>query len=593
MASISSITLPDNTTYTLKDGSGDFVEKSGDTMTGNLYRKNNSMDTSATSIPSQLYSIIGFQDKNDRTIGYVQASEATNGSSLMDIGTRRYNSSTNQTNYLRLVMDKESNAAVQFSHPEAWREGLNVVNKAGDTMTGALTVPTVTLQADSNNIAWLKANTTNRNSTVLKIYGSDRTDGDAVLLSAGGLTIVGGGESAQSLYNEYVVNGTTTPGTEATMIGADTNIYITPNCQTIADKLEWVFDTNRTLRFPDGGQLSTWANGTVEIVSNPDTSTSKTNYKMALALKGENNYPLFRIYDGSSWGSYVGLLPMTGGTITGNITRKNTVMDNTATTLSAAQYSGYYATDKNDEIIGLLQTVQGTSGNTYTQVLSRHTDSSNANVDHYLRVGVDASGNRTLAVSDAALWRKTLGLGNTSTGALPVLVSQGGTGRTTLTADYFLGGNGTSAVQMWDADSAWEKLGRYRTKILYGNANSSGSNGTITLNDTVISSTMYMRVHFKDNNGKVVGSINVYDHDPGTVFCAFAVEAASRNSTVIRRTLYTIDSTGTKLTPSNGGYVQFSTTATSGESNTMTVTGTGNNTNYLRIYLVERIDVEF
>ncbi len=119
MASISSITLPDNTTYTLKDGSGDFVEKSGDTMTGNLYRKNNSMDTSATSIPSQLYSIIGFQDKNDRTIGYVQASEATNGSSLMDIGTRRYNSSTNQTNYLRLVMDKESNAAVQFSHPEA------------------------------------------------------------------------------------------------------------------------------------------------------------------------------------------------------------------------------------------------------------------------------------------------------------------------------------------------------------------------------------------------------------------------------------------------------------------------------------------
>lgn len=94
---------------------------------------------------------------------------------------------------------------------------------------------------------------------------------------------------------------------------------------------------------------------------------------------------------------------MTGGTITGNITRKNTVMDNTATTLSAAQYSGYYATDKNDEIIGLLQTVQGTSGNTYTQILSRHTDSSNANVDHYLRVGVDASGNRTLAVSDAAL----------------------------------------------------------------------------------------------------------------------------------------------------------------------------------------------
>ena len=75
--------------------------------------------------------------------------------------------------------------------------------------------------------------TSTRTSTVLDIRGATDTNGDALLISAGGLTVIGGGESPQSFYNL----GTLSPSAEQLYLTSDQDIVFLVNCQTIANRI--------------------------------------------------------------------------------------------------------------------------------------------------------------------------------------------------------------------------------------------------------------------------------------------------------------------------------------------------------------------
>jgi len=70
---------------------------------------------------------------------------------------------------------------------------------------------------------------------------------------------------------------------------------------------------------------------------------------------------------------------------------------------------GHYINDNADNLIGSFRPFYYTSGNLgIALVNSRIVGGSNA--ENYLRLSMDASGNRTVQVSDAAAWRSALGI---------------------------------------------------------------------------------------------------------------------------------------------------------------------------------------
>lgn len=120
--------------------------------------------------------------------------------------------------------------------------------------------------------------------------------------------------------------------------------------------------------------------------------------------------------------------------------------------------------------------------------------------------------------------------------------------------------------------SAWGEWIRQFEVQLYNNT--SGSTGTITLNESV-ENFEYIEIFFTDNNNKVGGSVKVYSPNGKTASLCI-VEAGSAVTTYFRRTSYAIS--GTTLTPdtANAGYVRISTA---------TPSHTGG-TNYIKIVRV-------
>lgn len=126
------------------------VSKAGDTMTGNLeidntspgeILKNTAMDVTDSSYASTVNST-GFRlrDKNGKNVVIITDRYFANGSTgLWMTGWKNVNGS-NIANSLGLYVDKNGNRVVDVSDSAIWREALNAVSKAGDTMTESLSV---------------------------------------------------------------------------------------------------------------------------------------------------------------------------------------------------------------------------------------------------------------------------------------------------------------------------------------------------------------------------------------------------------------------------------------------------------------------
>lgn len=92
-----------------------------------------------------------------------------------------------------------------------------------------------------------------RNAWLLRNISAANGDGDAVLLGNGGMTIIGGGEAHNSLWNALGVSA----GTERLDLASDNAIYLWANCNTIADRVGARFTNNGDFLIEGNG--SYWA----------------------------------------------------------------------------------------------------------------------------------------------------------------------------------------------------------------------------------------------------------------------------------------------------------------------------------------------
>ena len=156
------------------------VMKAGDTMSGNLnisratprlYLTDTSMDSSLATDTEARSGLFGIRDKNNLFSGYFYSQFLTDGTSRIQMLARRQVGGENSDNYLRLEVANDGTKNVTVTAPAAWRTALGLgsaatisapisvanggtgatdaagartnlgaVNKAGDTMTGNLTI---------------------------------------------------------------------------------------------------------------------------------------------------------------------------------------------------------------------------------------------------------------------------------------------------------------------------------------------------------------------------------------------------------------------------------------------------------------------
>lgn len=88
------------------------------------------------------------------------------------------------------------------------------------------------LNADSNNFVSLKTKTANYTGTPIRVYGADDANGDALVMGLGGMTVLGGGESASNLYSALGL----APGNETLHLASDNQVNLYAACQTIANR---------------------------------------------------------------------------------------------------------------------------------------------------------------------------------------------------------------------------------------------------------------------------------------------------------------------------------------------------------------------
>lgn len=98
----------------------------------------------------------------------------------------------------------------------------------------------------------IKYNSGSMTSTPITVYDGGDTTGQGLVIGAGGITMIGGGEAAASLYNTLVTNGTLTATTEQLHLGSDGAISLHTNCNTIGSRKTVTIDTAGKLIAPGG-----------------------------------------------------------------------------------------------------------------------------------------------------------------------------------------------------------------------------------------------------------------------------------------------------------------------------------------------------
>ena len=130
-------------------------------------------------------------------------------------------------------------------------------------------------------------------------------------------------------------------------------------------------------------------------------------------------------------------LPLTGGTLTGNLTIsksdpilyvQNTSMDTSTATNSAITYNQIYFTDKSSRLNGFLQGVVRTDGTTDFNIGVRRMNTNNSSwVQQYFNIGIKADGTASTYFTHPAAWRAGLSVPAMTTESYPALLPTNGT----------------------------------------------------------------------------------------------------------------------------------------------------------------------
>ena len=118
---------------------------SGGTVTGNIVLKRTDIDASKTNnnVSSTQYpTTFCITDTSNRNLARVEGTIASDGRISSSWYVRNYNTSGNQVgqNAITMHMAKDGTGSYYVSHPVAFRNAIGTINKAGDTMTGKLTI---------------------------------------------------------------------------------------------------------------------------------------------------------------------------------------------------------------------------------------------------------------------------------------------------------------------------------------------------------------------------------------------------------------------------------------------------------------------
>ena len=115
------------------------VNKSGDTMTGPLHIKGNFVSNGTYSSNKWSEQFL-LDDSEGTNIGMLRSGHYANGIELADLFARRKINGSDVFNEIQLRIAADGTRSVTTSDPAIWRNALNAVNKAGDTMTGSLEI---------------------------------------------------------------------------------------------------------------------------------------------------------------------------------------------------------------------------------------------------------------------------------------------------------------------------------------------------------------------------------------------------------------------------------------------------------------------
>ena len=223
------------------------VNKSGDTMTGNLYFANTNNTSTSGSTPRGVYGAVANND-GWRIVGLGADNEGS-----LEIAT---NDDGNEPIYVRQYSGGGSTAGfVTIARTLTLLDGNGNTSIPGNIAAGG------NITTTSENVLNFKG-TVNTYNLITAKDAHDQNGAGVIFGGAGGFTIIGGGESATTAYNSAGVGASS----EQMLITNDNAVQISTNLQN-----GW--DNRRTFTFTTNGEM--YINGT------PSSWISARNYTVA------------------------------------------------------------------------------------------------------------------------------------------------------------------------------------------------------------------------------------------------------------------------------------------------------------------------
>lgn len=153
----------------------------------------------------------------------------------------------------------------------------------------------ITIKKVEPTIKFTNSETTANSS--ITVFPSNQF-GNNFVLSSGGNTVIGGGEYALSRYNESLVGDTS----ENLYLGADTDVYIETNANTITNAKRWTFNAAGKLISPVGSvvtmgganttRLEFWSNATNKVGFLAGNNVDNKTYEL---LAKEDRFRLYNV----------------------------------------------------------------------------------------------------------------------------------------------------------------------------------------------------------------------------------------------------------------------------------------------------------
>ena len=213
------------------------IEKTGSEAFMNFQRTDLDMRLGTTDANG---SVGGFHyyDSNGDLVMYLESKLLTGDKTRAQLYARRTDANgTKYSHGFGIVIDEQGNGSVEFSSTafrDAWADGMNVVKKAGDTMTGNLTLPNVNLNSS------IDTSLDNTRSATQFLSGIYAYDGNNRNIFYNEIAL-----ATDRIYRSYVVRGFNSNGTEVGRNGFYLDVM---NDGTIA------------VRFANDATREAWAN---------------------------------------------------------------------------------------------------------------------------------------------------------------------------------------------------------------------------------------------------------------------------------------------------------------------------------------------